>query len=371
MATTAADLPKIVHVGPGLAVRGGVAAVERLIIGSISSEAEVEHVATMEDGGLVRRARVFGTALWRIHRLLRGKRPCIFHVHFASRGSTLRKCIICLMVLRRSGWLVLHAHGAAFDTFFSSLPAPLQGRVARIFRRSHGFVVLSTQWREFYADRLALRRDRIQIMINPTEPVGPVPDRSGRDCVQFLFLGRIDDRKGAFELLDAYRALPAPARARARIVFAGDGRVEELRRRSAEVGSDVVVHGWLDPDQRNGLLASSDVLVLPSHQEGVPMAILEGMAYGLPVIATPVGGIPDVVQHGQQGLLVEVGNQDALSAALARMVAEPDLRAMLGKGARATAESLDITNYGQRLLEFYRTITMPSHAPTLASSRLP
>ena len=357
MATSPPNIPKIVHVGPGLAVRGGVSAVERLIIDSISRHVQVEHVATMEDGGILRRMRVFGAALWRIHSILRDESPCIFHVHFASRGSTLRKCIISLMVLRKSGWLVLHAHGAAFDSFFSNLPTQLQKRVAKIFRRSHGFVVLSTQWQEFYANRLALRRDRMQIMVNPTDPPSLVPDRRCHDSVQFLFLGRIDDRKGAFELLDAYRALSATSRARARIVFAGDGRVEELRRRAADIGPDVVVHSWLDHEQRNYLLATSDVLVLPSHQEGVPMAILEAMAHGLPVIATPVGGIPDVIRHGRQGLLVEVGSRGALTAALARMIAEPALRASLGRRARATAESLNATNYGQRLLEFYQTIT--------------
>ena len=170
MSTSSPNLPKIVHVGPGLAVRGGVSAVERLIIDSISRHVQVEHVATAEDGGgILRRMRVFGAALWRIHSILRDKSPCIFHVHFASRGSTLRKCIVSLMVLRTSGWLVLHAHGAAFDSFFSNLPRPLQERVARIFRRSHGFVVLSTQWHEFYATRLALHPDRIQIMVNPKE----------------------------------------------------------------------------------------------------------------------------------------------------------------------------------------------------------
>jgi len=217
--------------------------------------------------------------------------------------------------------------------------------------------VLSSQWEEFYATQLGLRRDRIRIMVNPTTPPSPVPDRSRRDSVQFLFLGRINDAKGAFELLDAYRALSATSRTAARIVFAGDGRVEELRRRAAEIGPDVVVHSWLDREECDHLLAASDVLVLPSHHEGVPMAILEAMAYGLPVIATPVGGIPDVIRHGREGLLVEVGNRAALTAALARMVAEPALRMSLGREARATAESLDVTNYGQRLLEFYQTIT--------------
>jgi glycosyltransferase involved in cell wall biosynthesis len=356
MATSSPNVPKIVHVGPGLAVRGGVSAVERLIIDSISRHVQVEHVATMEDGGIVRHARVFGAALWRIRRILRDESPCIFHVHFASYGSTLRKCIVSLMVLRTSGWLVLHAHGGAFDSFFSNLPRPLQERVARIFRRSHGFVVLSNQWQEFYATQLKLPRDRMQVMVNPTDPPSLMPDRSRRDSTQFLFLGRFNETKGAFRLLDAYRALPATSRARARVVFGGDGEVEELRQRAAEFGPDVVVHSWLDREQRDRLLAASDVLVLPSRREGFPMSVLEGMAHGLPVIVTPVGGIPDVIQHGREGLLVEAGNHDALTAALARMIAEPALRASLGQGARATAEFLSATNYAQRLLEFYQTI---------------
>ena len=101
MATSSPNVPKVVHVGPGLAVRGGVSAVERLIIDSISHQVQVEHVATMEGGGILRRIRVFGAALWRIHSILRDQSPCIFHVHFASRGSTLRKCIVALMVLRQ------------------------------------------------------------------------------------------------------------------------------------------------------------------------------------------------------------------------------------------------------------------------------
>src|SRR5215471_20662542 len=122
MATPSPNVLKIVQVGPGLAVRGGISTVERLIIDSISRHVQVEHVATMEDGGILRRVRVFGAALWRIHSILRDESPCIFHVHFASRGSTLRKCIVSLMVLRTPCWLVLHAHGAAFDDFYSTLP---------------------------------------------------------------------------------------------------------------------------------------------------------------------------------------------------------------------------------------------------------
>jgi len=194
-------------------------------------------------------------------------------------------------------------------------------------------------------------------MVNPTDPPSTVPDRRSHDTVQFLFPAASMIARERSSSWTLFMRLPATTRARARIVFAGDGRVEELRRRAAEIGPDVVVHSWLDREERDHLLAASDVLVLPSHHEGVPMAVLEAMAYGLPVIATPVGGDsrrdPGTVGRDCWSRWKPA----ALTTALARMVAEPALRMSLGRGARATAESLDVTNYGKRLLEFYQTIT--------------
>ena len=83
-------------------------------------------------------------------------------------------------------------------------------------------------------------------------------------------------------------------------MLAGDGDVEGVRRLAAPLGDAVRVLSWIEPPERNRLLDASDVFVLPSHAEGLPMAMLEAMAAGLPSIVTPVGGIPDAVTQGAE-----------------------------------------------------------------------
>lgn len=351
---------KVVQIGPAPEVRGGISSVERLILDAVGRRTVIEQIATMDDRNHFLRLWLYLRAVRRLRDLLRGEQPLVFHVHFASRGSALRKFIISRMILRTPHRLVLHAHGAGFDDFFRRLPEMFRKPLASTFAQADAFIALSTRWQSFYANELGLPGDRTWVLVNPTRPPEKVPDRMGRDRVQFVFLGRIGDRKGAFDLLEAYRALPPSVRRRARMVFAGDGRVEELRRRAREVGPDVTVCSWLTTEQRDELLAESDVLVLPSLQEGVPMAILEAMSYGLPVIATPVGGIPDVIIDQKEGLLVDVGDRSALTAAMEQLVVDQDLRGLLGSHARVRAQSLDIAHYTDRLIQVYRSVMDPA-----------
>jgi len=356
MATVATNVPDIIQVGPGLSVRGGVSTVERLIYDYVGAKLTVRHVTTMEDGPLPMKLWVFFKAVRELRVALADPQPFVVHIHLASRGSTLRKTILAWMTLRAHRPLVVHAHGSTFDEFFDTLPKFVQRTFSRTFSRADRFVVLSSQWRDFYVNRCGLPRERVAVLINPT-PLPPVlPDRSARECVQFVFLGRIGARKGPFDLLRAFRALPPAVRERARLVFAGDGEVEALRRAARDLGSAVTVHSWLDRAQLAALLAASDAFVLPSYHEGVPMALLEAMAHGLPVIATPVGGIPDAMTANVEGILVVPGDESALTGALRRLIEDESLRLEMGRAARLRAEGFDVTGYTQRLLHIYRQL---------------
>jgi glycosyltransferase involved in cell wall biosynthesis len=118
----------------------------------------------------------------------------------------------------------------------------------------------------------------------------------------------------------------------------------------------VEVHGWLDSAQRDALLAASDVFTLPSRAEGVPMALLEAMAYGLPSITTPVGGIPDVFRDGQHGVLVRPGSVEQIRAAMAFMIQDDVARLAAGRRAREQARQFDVHVYARRLADIYQRI---------------
>jgi glycosyltransferase involved in cell wall biosynthesis len=352
---------RVLHLGPSLEVRGGVSSVERLIVDGLAGHVRLKHVPTMVEGSAGRRLVVFWRALLATAKELRTPGPLVVHVHFASRGSTLRKLLFAAMVLRAKRPLVMHAHGAEFDRFFVRLPSPARSLVASLLRRADCCLTLSRRWRDFFVERCGVSAARTRILCNPVRVPPAVPDRTGRERVQFLFLGRIGPRKGAFELLQAFAALPDATRARARLVLAGDGDVDALRKLAEPLGDAVTVLSWLDPQQRDRLLLESDVFVLPSHAEGVPMSVLEAMAWGLPVVTTPVGGIPDVASHEVEGLIVTPGDIGQIAGALTRMIEDESGRERFARAARARAESLDVSHYVEQLLQLYRALAL--HQP--------
>jgi len=150
--------------------------------------------------------------------------------------------------------------------------------------------------------------------------------------------------------------LPAALRDRARLVLAGDGDVEGMKKLAAPLGDRVRVLSWIDAQERDRLLAESDVFVLPSYAEGVPMSLLEAMAAGLPCITTPVGGIPDVFTHGSEGLLVAPGDAGQLRAAMSTFIGDEPARLAAGKRAYEGARAFDVHAYARRLADIYQRI---------------
>jgi glycosyltransferase involved in cell wall biosynthesis len=218
-------------------------------------------------------------------------------------------------------------------------------------------ITLSTQWRDFFVQECEVSPSQVVVLANPVRVPNTVPDRSLHTGVQFLHLGRLGERKGSYDLVNAFLSLPEALRARARLVLAGDGDVEGVRKMAAAAGDRIVVYPWIDSRERDRLLAESDVFALPSRAEGVPMALLEAMASGLPSITTPVGGIPDVLTHGAEGVLVRPGNPLELTAALVRYIEDDKARLAAGRRAYERARQYDVLAYARRIAEIYQRIS--------------
>jgi glycosyltransferase involved in cell wall biosynthesis len=349
-------LVRVLQFGPALTARGGMTSVEQLICDYLPPYVSVRHVATFDEGSALTKATVFAKSLQVMKRALESPEPTIVHIHFASRGSTLRKMILAEMVARAGRPLILHAHGAEFDEFHRRLPAAVRRNVNRSLQRANVFITLSTQWRNFYVDECEISPAQVVVLPNPVHVPADVPDRSTRPVVQFLHLGRLGERKGCYELVQAFLTLPTELRARARLVMAGDGEVEGVRKAALPGGDRIVVHSWIDSRERDRLLAASDVFALCSRAEGVPMALLEAMANGLPSITTPVGGSPDVFRDGVDGVLVKPGNVDQIRAAMIKLITDDAMRVAAGRSARERARQYDVNVYARRLADIYQRI---------------
>lgn len=347
---------RVLQFGPALGVRGGISSVEQLICDYLPPYVSMRHVPTMEDGSAIAKASVFARGVQVLRRALESLDPTIIHIHFASRGSTLRKVILAEMVARAGRPLVMHAHGSEFDQFYRKLPAAVRRNVSRTLQRANVFITLSTQWRDFYVEECEVSPSQIVVLPNPVRVPAECTDRSARTRVQFLHLGRLGERKGSYDLVNAFAGLPEGIRNRARLVLAGDGDVEGVRKLAAPLGESVEVHSWIDAHERDRLLRESDVFALPSRAEGVPMALLEAMANGLPSITSPVGGIPDVFRHGVDGLMVTPGDIEQIRAAMARYICDDEARLVAGRSARDRAHAFDVHVYARRLADIYHRI---------------
>lgn len=351
--------PSLLHVtmlGLGLEVMGGIASVERLILEHCPEHVEIKHISIFEYGSPLHKVRVFCGALVRlIHRLLSSPVDVI-HLHIAQRGSVWRALILIWLCKFFKKPLVLHAHGSEFRAFFDSLPSWGKALIIAAFKQAERFIVLSDSWQEFYTSQVKLRTQRVVVLLNPVQIPAELPSRSVPPPVQFIFLGRIGQRKGAFDLIQAISELPDDIRAKCHVTMAGDGEVDKARQDVAELGisDSVTVFGWVDADKRDELLAASHAFILPSYNEGLPMALLEAMGWGLASIATPVGGIPEILIQEENGLLVEPGDIDDIKRAIARLVKDSALRTTLAENARKSVQPLDILSYKSRLFSIYK-----------------
>ncbi|MEU1507347.1 glycosyltransferase [Kitasatospora sp. NPDC005748] len=188
----------------------------------------------------------------------------------------------------------------------------------------------------------------------PQGPAARAAARAGLGLPQDAFVvgtvGNLTPKKDQSTLLAAHAEL-CRGRPPARLVVIGAGPLDErLRARAAELGvADSVLFTGSRPDVP-ALLPGLDVFTLSSRQEGLPVALMEAMTSGLPAVVTRVGGMPEVLDDGEQGLLVEPGDPVALAAALGRLADDPELRERLGAAARERSARFDVAG-AQRAVE--------------------
>jgi glycosyltransferase involved in cell wall biosynthesis len=331
---------RIIMVGTAFETRGGISAVVNAYrAGGLFGRWPIEYVPTHGDGN----------ALFKLWFALRGMvllllllaRPgrAIMHVHIASRASFWRKALFMAVGLLAGCALVFHLHGGGFAQFYES-----RGRLARalirgFLGRSHTVIVLSERWRDWVTS--VVQHPHVVCIPNPiTHPVEKLDQlevrRAGGNTV--LYLGRLDRNKGIYDLLRVIASLRS-AIPDVQLVCAGDGELEEVRRCAAELGIEDSVNltGWIGTEDKARWLKRADVFVLPSYAEGLPMSVLEAMAAGMPVLASAVGGIPDVITDGVNGFLSAPGDRAMVERLLRRLLLDAPLRARVGAAARETA----------------------------------
>jgi glycosyltransferase involved in cell wall biosynthesis len=285
------------------------------------------------------------------------RRPTVVHLNMAEGGSVLRKGL--LLHLSRALGLptVLHLHAARFVPFYHALPGFWRRRVDRIFRLADVVVVLGQAQADWVAQNANLPRSRIRIVPNGVRAPPAAPPQNRQPGFHFLFLGNLVPRKGVDDLLHAL-ASPDFAPYPWRLTMAGGGESGRLRHLADAlgIGDRVRLTGWVSRTEADTLLRQADALVLPSHDEALPLVVLEALAAALPVIATSVGNLPEILDP-ETAILLPPGDRAALTRAALTFLRHPEYAARLGRAGRDLYErAFTVDLFVTRLCAIYRDI---------------
>jgi glycosyltransferase involved in cell wall biosynthesis len=233
-----------------------------------------------------------------------------------------------------------------------------------LFDRGAAVIVLGEKWRAFVSSISS--NPRVVCIFNPVVlSTGVEVSLDRRTSGDVLFLGELGSRKGVGDLIRAVASI-RDRMPFVRLILCGNGDSEPFARQATTcgIGSHVSFPGWVVGAEKAKLMAASAVLALPSYHEGLPMAILEAMGCGLPVVASKVGSIPEAVTDGVEGLLVEPGDVPSLAAALERLLTDDGLRERVAGAARIKVlEKFDARIIVEHVSELYKEIGLCGVAP--------
>lgn len=319
-------MPRVLVVSTSRYTRGGITAVLKLYEQSAMwKKFHCKWIGTHRDGNKLRKLFYYFRAVLQYVVCL----PFydIIHFHISLSGTVVRKYPLFKLARLMDKKTVVHLHcGSQIDEIWSP-------KYQYIFEHCDCGILLSESLKIKIEEHVG-KSDKLRVVYNPCPIITNVKQYEKKNHI--LFSGTLYDGKGYKDLIRAF-AKVARKYLDWKIVLAGNGEVDQARNMATELGiaEQVKLLGWVNGEAKHKAFCEAKALCLPSYAEGFPMAVLDAWAYGLPVITTPVGGIPDVAIDGKNMLLFYPGDIEGLSKCLEQMISDEKLRAEI---ARASSE---------------------------------
>lgn len=285
---------KVLMIGNHQSVKGGITSVIQQLLSFDwdSVGVEMKFIPTYIEASGIKKIAYFIRAYMNIEKEMRRNKPDIVHIHMSYRGSFYRKYAIHKLCKKYGVPDVIHLHGSEFQKWYNESDDRTKEKIRTLLRESASFIVLGEKWNKAIHD---IEPKTKTVVVSNTVPVPNYTTSWNEKRFQFLFLGVLIKRKGVADLIQAISLLKKEGSLNnIKFVIAGSGAKERY-------------------------LKDSQALVLPSYNEGLPMAVLEAISYGLPVIATDVGDMAAAVRDGENGYLIHPGDVEAIADAILKV----------------------------------------------------
>ena len=319
-------MKKVLIISPDINSQGGISSVVKMYHDNHLYNDEVIYLASYKKLNIFFQLIFYSVFMLKyIFTLLKGGIK-IVHIHTASKGSFLRKFAVLHLAKLFGKKVIMHIHGAKFDEFYAGAGS-LKQIITATLNKADLVLVLSKEWKEKISSISS--NENIEILYNPA--VIKEQAESGEGAI---FMGRLGQRKGVYDIIEAAKCLTSNTI----INLYGDGSLK-----LPPLPDNIKIHGWVSGEKKDEVFKNAAMLILPSYNEGLPVSILEAMAYGLPVIATPVGGIPEAVKDSVNGFLIEAGDYKALAQKIDLLTNDKTLREKMGtESYKMAKEKFDV-----------------------------
>lgn len=340
-------MKKVLIIATSSKTRGGITSVINLHkSGKEWNKYHCKWIETHRDGNILRKFWYLLTSLIIYLTLL----PFydIVHIHIATTQSARRKKLFFYPAKWLNKKIIFHFHPSNEKFLFEPYNKKLY---FKLFSQANLVLVLSEQWKVWVKEALGITKN-VEVLYNPCPLVNRRNDKREN---YILFAGTIIPRKGYGDLIQAFAKI-ASKHKDWKVVFAGNGEIDKAKNiaKNCGVSDQTIFLGWISGEKKEEIFQKASIYCLASDGEGFPMGVLDAWAYGIPCVVTPVGGIPDIIKNGVNGLIYSVGNTDELSSKLDLLISDKTLRENLVKESdKYVNNQFNISVINRKLGEIY------------------
>lgn len=362
----------ILIIGPLPPPMGGIATfVEDMLKSDIITKYNVLHLNTVRNQkmkkSLPANSMLFLKNTLKLVYLLSFKRPELVHIQTSSYMSFWEKSLFLLISKSFFVKVVFHIHGGAFNRFYENNCIRIKKNLIKFLLIIPDKVfVLSNSWKNFFSQLIT--ENKISVIPNAVYYNLYFSDKITNfgfinpNCYSILFSGLLTKDKGVFDILDAISIVINKYK-NVEFIFAGkedtDDEMSKIRKISIEknINNNIFLAGELSRIEMTNMYKKSDIFILPSYIEGMPISLLEAMAAVLPIISTPVGGIPEVIVEGENGFLITPGDYVSLADKIIKLIENEELRRMISRNNQEKIrEKYDWSIVSTKICEEYKKL---------------
>lgn len=306
---------KVLIVGSDTSVKGGISTVIKQYLDNDFERTDIKYLSSYIQGSNVKKALFFLKSYFVYVKKTLMNEFDIAHVHMSYNGSFYRKLLILLMSKLFNKKVIIHLHGSEFEDFYYNSNKLIKSIIRFLLRNCDAFLVLGDNWKKKIEE--IEPKSNVYILKNCVS-IPKFKVKLDNNRFNILFLGVLIKRKGIYDLLEVIKILNENKlieKYNLNFIIGGTGKEESNIKeliKEYNIGDYVNMVGWIDKLNKEELLKKTQLFILPSYNEGLPMALLEAMSYGIPAISTDVGSVNEVIDNEENGYLIKPNNKYSL-----------------------------------------------------------